>query len=105
VRKRYRIERRDYCVVLAGRDFQVAPGQLEIRESKPRLVENPACRENVINRPYSEEIKFQLPRGLPCITCSLRRLDHQTEDALPRGKGQIVNIVDAALWFRPETPC
>jgi hypothetical protein len=68
---------------------------LEIRESKPGLVKNPAGREDAINRPYAEEIEFKLPRRLPCIACSFRRFDHQTEDALPRGKGQIVNVVDA----------
>ena len=66
VRKRYRIERCEYRFVLACCDFQVAFRQLQICESKPRLVEDSALRKKGIDGPCSEQIEFQLRGGLPC---------------------------------------
>ena len=60
VRQRHRIERRKYGLVLAGRDFPVLLGELEIGKSESWLIQNPALGKVVVDGPSPKEIKFQL---------------------------------------------
>src|SRR5881396_372650 len=67
VRKRYGIQWRDDVTVLTSDDLPIAPLDLEIAQTKTRLIEDAALRLQRIDRTGAKKVKLESTRSIPHV--------------------------------------